>query len=70
MKPSILRRAVLAGAIATSSMIGITVATPAHAQFGGIQVEAGRAGIVDSGVRILHGRSWRVTRLRMIRMLP
>ncbi|BCI71991.1 conjugal transfer protein TrbJ [Sphingomonas paucimobilis] len=36
MKPSILRRAVLAGAIATSSMIGITVATPAHAQFGGI----------------------------------
>ena len=36
MKPSILRRAVLGGAIATSSMIGITVATPAHAQFGGI----------------------------------
>jgi P-type conjugative transfer protein TrbJ len=36
MKPSILRRAVLAGAIATSSMIAVTVATPAHAQFGGI----------------------------------
>lgn len=36
MKTSILRRAVLAGAIATSSMIGITAATPAHAQFGGI----------------------------------
>ncbi|WP_380878907.1 conjugal transfer protein TrbJ [Sphingomonas sp. DBB INV C78] len=36
MKSSILRRAVLAGAIATSSMIGITAATPAHAQFGGI----------------------------------
>lgn len=36
MKASILRRAVLAGAIATSSMIGTTAATPAHAQFGGI----------------------------------
>ena len=36
MKPSILRRAMLAGAIATSGMIGITAATPAHAQFGGI----------------------------------
>ena len=36
MKPSLPRRAVLAGAIATSSMIGITAATPAHAQFGGI----------------------------------
>ena len=36
MKPNILRRAMLVGAIATSSMIGITVATPAHAQFGGI----------------------------------
>ncbi|MBA3677542.1 MAG: P-type conjugative transfer protein TrbJ [Sphingosinicella sp.] len=36
MKPSILRRAVLAGAIATSGMIGITAASPAHAQFGGI----------------------------------
>lgn len=36
MKPNILRRAMLAGAIATSSMIGITAATPAHAQFGGI----------------------------------
>lgn len=36
MKPNLLRRAVLAGAIATSSMIGITAATPAHAQFGGI----------------------------------
>jgi len=36
MKLSILRRAILAGAIATSSMIGITAATPAHAQFGGI----------------------------------
>lgn len=28
MKPNILRRAMLAGAIATSSMIGITAATP------------------------------------------
>lgn len=36
MKPSILGRAALAGAIATSSMIGITAATPAQAQFGGI----------------------------------
>ena len=36
MKTSLLRRAMLAGAIATSSMIGITAATPAHAQFGGI----------------------------------
>ena len=36
MKPNILRRAMLTGAIATSSMIGITAATPAHAQFGGI----------------------------------
>ncbi|MBX9875848.1 MAG: P-type conjugative transfer protein TrbJ [Beijerinckiaceae bacterium] len=35
MKPHILRRALLAGALATSSMVGIT-ATPAHAQFGGI----------------------------------
>ena len=31
MKTSILRRAMLAGAIATSSMIGIAAATPAHA---------------------------------------
>lgn len=36
MKPNILRRAMLAGAIGASSMIGITAATPAHAQFGGI----------------------------------
>ena len=36
MNPNILRRAMLGGAIATSSMIGITAATPAHAQFGGI----------------------------------
>jgi len=36
MKPSILRRAVVAGALVTSGMIGITAATPAHAQFGGI----------------------------------
>ncbi len=36
MKTNILRRAILAGAIATSSVIGITAATPAHAQFGGI----------------------------------
>ena len=36
MKPNILRRAMLAGAIAASTMIGITAATPAHAQFGGI----------------------------------
>jgi len=36
MKASLLRRAMLAGAIATSGMIGITAATPAHAQFGGI----------------------------------
>lgn len=36
MKPNILRRAVVAGAIATSSIIGITAAAPAHAQFGGI----------------------------------
>lgn len=36
MKTTILRRAILAGAIATSGVIGITAATPAHAQFGGI----------------------------------
>ena len=36
MKTSLLRRAMLAGAIATSSMIGITAATPAHAQVGGV----------------------------------
>ncbi len=36
MKATILRRAMLAGAIATSGMIGTTAATPAHAQFGGI----------------------------------
>ena len=36
MKTAILRRAILAGAIATSGVIGITAATPAHAQFGGI----------------------------------
>ena len=36
MKTTILRRAILAGAIATSGLIGITAATPAHAQFGGI----------------------------------
>ena len=36
MRASLLRRAMLAGAIATSSMVGITAATPAHAQFGGI----------------------------------
>ena len=36
MKSNILRRAMLAGAIAASTMIGITAATPAHAQFGGI----------------------------------
>ena len=34
MKTSILRRAMLAGAIATSSLVGITAATPAYAQFG------------------------------------
>lgn len=36
MKVSHLRRVVMAGAIATSSLVGITAATPAHAQFGGI----------------------------------
>jgi len=36
MKASPLRRAMLAGVLATSSMTGITAATPAHAQFGGI----------------------------------
>ena len=36
MKPNILRRAMLAGAIATSGLVGITAATPAHAQLGGI----------------------------------
>ena len=36
MKTSILRRAMLAGAIATSGLVGITAATPAHAQLGGI----------------------------------
>ena len=36
MKTSLVRRAMLAGALAASSMIGITAATPAHAQFGGI----------------------------------
>lgn len=36
MKTSILCRALLAGAIATSGMIGITAATPAHAQIGGV----------------------------------
>ncbi len=36
MKTPILRRAIVAGVLATSSVIGITVASPAHAQFGGI----------------------------------
>ncbi|GLS99747.1 conjugal transfer protein TrbJ [Sphingobium jiangsuense] len=36
MKSTVLRRAILASAIATSSVIGITAAMPAHAQFGGI----------------------------------
>lgn len=36
MKTTILRRAILAGAIVTSSVIGIAAAPPAHAQFGGI----------------------------------
>lgn len=36
MKTIIIRRAILAGVLATSGVIGITVATPAYAQFGGI----------------------------------
>ena len=36
MKTAILSRAILAGAIATSGVIGVTAASPAHAQFGGI----------------------------------
>jgi type IV secretion system protein TrbJ len=36
MKAYIFRRAILAGAIATSGIVGITAATPAYAQFGGI----------------------------------
>lgn len=36
MKTPILRRAIVAGVLATSSVVGITAATPAHAQFGGI----------------------------------
>ena len=36
MKTSLLCRAVLSAALAASSMIGITAATPAHAQFSGI----------------------------------
>lgn len=36
MKISLVRRAMLAGAIATSSLVGITAASPARAQFGGI----------------------------------
>ena len=36
MKNHILRRAILAGAIATSGIISTTIAMPAHAQFGGI----------------------------------
>jgi type IV secretion system protein TrbJ len=36
MKNKTLHCAVLAGVIATSGLIGITAATPAHAQFGGI----------------------------------
>ena len=36
MKTNILRRAILAGVLATSGVIGITAATPACAQFGGI----------------------------------
>ena len=36
MKTSLVRRAMLAGAIATSGLVGITAATPAHAQLGGI----------------------------------
>ena len=36
MKTQILRRAIVAGVLATSSVIGITAATPAYAQFGGI----------------------------------
>ena len=36
MKTRILRRAIVAGVLATSGVIGITAATPAYAQFGGI----------------------------------
>jgi type IV secretion system protein TrbJ len=36
MKTHILCRAILAGAIATSGIVGIIATTPAHAQFGGI----------------------------------
>jgi len=36
MKTPILRRAIVAGVLATSSIIGVTAATPAYAQFGGI----------------------------------
>lgn len=36
MKTIALRRAILAGVLATSGVIGITAATPAYAQFGGI----------------------------------
>lgn len=36
MKNTILRRAIVAGVLATSGVIGITAATPAYAQFGGI----------------------------------
>ena len=36
MKTDTLRRAILAGVLASSSVLGIAAATPAHAQFGGI----------------------------------
>lgn len=36
MKTRILRRAIVAGVLAASGVIGITVASPAYAQFGGI----------------------------------
>src|SRR5690606_14428621 len=36
MKTKILRRAIVAGVLAASGVIGITVASPAYAQFGGI----------------------------------
>jgi len=36
MKTAMLRRAIMAGVLTTSSVIGITAAAPAYAQFGGI----------------------------------
>ena len=56
MKTRILRRAIVAGVLATSGVIGITAATPAYAQFGGI-VKKARDKAIESQVEKRVGAS-------------